>query len=348
MKTRATRSLITLVIAGTVVILGARPTRAAEPLYPAQGIRAEAVRQGIMGSCYFHSSIAAIANTDPNRLASAIQPVGANYRVRFSDGYTELVRPEDVAYARQNGYDRSDGLWVAVLFRGYGQRVLREALMLAIDNRSFSPLLKGEFERLIASTDLPLLAYDRAIRSQIDQAGSLSADSLRYRIDQEVGKLPLPSSAKAVTEQMLTSKGILDSASAMVEENGEVFGAYRAAGQGGLPERVLMAFGGSGHSLQKGSSAQVRGLLSSAQAGRHAVVAATSPATFEEVKKLAPDLPGSASDWYTPEHAYTVLEFDGNNVTLRNPWADHPHDSRGIFKLPIDEFMAVFPYLFFQ
>ncbi len=338
----------------TPVLLGPAGISAAavEPLYPVQGIQAEAVKQGNMGSCYFHSTIAALARVEPERLARSIREDGANYIVRFADGRTEVVRPEDVAYARDNGYDKSDGLWVAVLFRAYAQRVLRESLVRAISAGSSNLVDKLEFEQLAEASDVPLLAYDRAIRSQIDQNGTVSAASLRSQLHRQLSSTPLPDSAKAVVEEIMTASGVLDSISTMLRENGELFGSYRAAGHGGLPEGVFKAFSGSGRSLQKASAAQVILELRAARLRGRAVVASTSQATLEdlkgELKKQGASFPADAAAWYIPLHAYTVLEFDGNNVTLRNPWGNHPLDSQGIFKLSVDDFAVLFPYLFLE
>ena len=56
-----------------------------------------------------------------------------SYTVTFGDGKKETAYPEDLRYTHDSGYDLSDGQWVAVLFRAYAQRVLRESLLQAIE-----------------------------------------------------------------------------------------------------------------------------------------------------------------------------------------------------------------------
>ena len=114
------RKLCILISAALLLSL---PLWTATPeLFGPSGIRPQAVRQGSLGSCYFHSAIAAIAATDPGAVKRAIQPVNASsWKVRFADGKNENVYLNDVQYTRSSGFDRSEGLWVPILFRGYAQ-----------------------------------------------------------------------------------------------------------------------------------------------------------------------------------------------------------------------------------
>jgi hypothetical protein len=92
--------------AALLLVQGAR-TQTAPLLYGPKGISAEAVRQGGLGSCYFHASIAAEAHTSPDLVRQAIQQTSDGpYRVTFATGTPENVQMVDVQYARDNGYDR--------------------------------------------------------------------------------------------------------------------------------------------------------------------------------------------------------------------------------------------------
>ena len=90
----------------------------AADLYGPQGVKPQAVRQGKLGSCYFHAVIAALAEFQAEGLERMIQAHSdGGYTVRFADGVKENAYAEDVQYTRESGYDLSEGLWVAVLFR---------------------------------------------------------------------------------------------------------------------------------------------------------------------------------------------------------------------------------------
>jgi len=59
----------------------------------------------------------------------------------------------------------------------------------------------------------------------------------------------------------------------MIKENGEIFGAYRAVGQGGIAERVMQAMTGSERFVKNESAEQVGGALEEALQTGHPVVA---------------------------------------------------------------------------
>ena len=99
--------------------------KAGNDLYGPKGVAAEAVRQGKLGSCYFHAVIAAMAQRRADAIRKMIQANSdGSYTVTFGDGKKETAYPEDLRYTHDSGYDLSDGQWVAVLFRAYAQRVL--------------------------------------------------------------------------------------------------------------------------------------------------------------------------------------------------------------------------------
>ena len=123
-------SVVLCVVAFFCTLPGAK---AADDLYGSKGIVPEAVRQGKLGSCYFHAVIAALAQRREDTIRKMIQSnADGSYTVTFGDGKKETAYPEDLRYTHDSGYDLSDGQWVAVLFRAYAQRVLR-AVVAASD-----------------------------------------------------------------------------------------------------------------------------------------------------------------------------------------------------------------------
>lgn len=163
------------------------PVAKAEGLYGSKGIVPEAVRQGRLGSCYFHAVIAALAERRPDAIRKMIQSNSdGSYTVTFGDGVKETAYPEDLRYTHESGYDLSDGEWVAVLFRSYAQRVLRESLLQDIDASDIFPLLKSPAEEFVASNDQLVLAYDRAIRAQVDQYGNIDRTKMEAGLKKQM------------------------------------------------------------------------------------------------------------------------------------------------------------------
>jgi hypothetical protein len=315
-----------------------------QPLYPAAGITPMSVRQGTLGSCYFHSVVAAIANTHPDVLRKAITQEGGKLQVHFADNKYENVYMDDVTFARESGYDRSDGLWVAVLFRGYAQRVLREALETAIMASDYSLLMRRNAALLVNNNDLLLLAYDRAIRNQVDQYGNINREQLRSTLQRELQSLNIPEAVKANIVSMLDQKGYFDALEKGIKENGELFGAYRAVGQGGFPERVFKAFTGesSGGRVGAAQMKTVAEILTQATSAGVPVTAATGNGAMPSfISGVAGGRP-----WYVEGHAYTVLGFDPekNEITMRNPWGDHPSPD-GVFTLSLEQFVAAYEWM---
>ena len=315
---------------------------ATDPLFNDAGVRPQAVRQGRLGSCYFHSAIAAIAASDPGRLKDAIETAKADeYRVRFADGKAETVYIADVQYARNSGFDLSDGLWVAVLFRGYAQRVLREALLKAVEASDFPLIVKSTGTQILTANDVLLLAYDRAIRITVDQDGKIDRQRLSTRLDIEMAALSLSADTRKVLLRMLDSKGYFDTIAGAIKTNGELFGAYRAVGQGGIPERVLAAFMGKSAGMSAASDDLVA-MLGRAGQSHLPVIASSKRAAPPELTAVLHALP-AGQDWFVEAHAYTVLGYDPSQmtITLRNPWARHP-DPDGMFTISLDEFRTAY------
>lgn len=318
-------------------------------LYGPSGVRAQAVRQGSLGSCYFHSAIAAIAATEPEALKRAIEPgKQGQWKVRFADGKTENVYLDDVQYARNSGFDRSEGLWVSILFRAYAQRIMREGLLEAVKASDFPAMIKSSGISFFSTNDLLLLAYDRAVRATVSQEGEINQKLLATNLDKEMAAVSIPADTRKMLLHMLDSKGYFNALAAKIETNGELFGAYRAIGQGGLPEEVLAAFTGKANGVNVNSSSQFVSALSRAQQSHLAITASTGSGLAPRLLGLFRSL-GGGKDWYVESHAYTILSFnvDQKTVTLRNPWGDHP-DPEGVFTIPLDTFTSAYERIAFS
>ena len=316
---------------------------AADDLYGSKGIVPEAVRQGKLGSCYFHAVIAALAERRGDTIRKMIHsnPDGS-YTVTFGDGKKEIAYPEDLRYTHDSGYDLSDGEWVAVLFRAYAQRVLRESLLQDIDSSDIFPLLKTPAEEVVASSDPLVLAYDRAIRAQVDQYGNIDRAKLEEGLKKEMAPITaVPDSMKGSLISFLESGGFFEKMGTFIQQNGELFGAYRAVGQGGIADRVMKTMSGSTHFQENQSESQAGAALAEAVKNAMPIVACTGGSRFYEQVTKGQTLPAGTDLWYINAHCYTVLNYDSGaaTVNLRNPWARHP-DPDGVFSLPLATFFS--------
>jgi hypothetical protein len=304
------------------------------PLYGARGISPLAVRQGQLGSCFFHASIAALAKSAPNTLRNAIrQDPNGGYKVHFYSGPDEAVFPSDVEYGREHGYDRSDGAWVAVLMRAYAQRSLRQSLREAIKKSDVIPVfIQPMAISWLDGSDTLLVAYDRAVRSVVSQDGTMDQYALKQSLAAELHTEGIPSSEAQALVGFLDEKGFFAALAKTVQENGEVFGAYKSLGQGGIPVRVMEAFMGKAYAGFTNNSQQTMQQLRRFRAGRVAMVAGT--------KDAAPNQQIAGASWWVAAHCYTLMSYDdaAQTVTLRNPWASHPGPD-GTFTLPLSVYL---------
>jgi Calpain family cysteine protease len=319
---------------------------ATTPLFGKAGVTPQAVRQGTLGSCYFHASIASLASAQPDLLRRAIQQdEKGNLSVRFNDGTIERVYAEDIEFARKSRYDFSDGLWVTVLFRGYAQRTLRAAMIDAVQKSALFAPLKAMVSKGIENSDYVLLAYDRAIRAQIDQSGNINRARLKTQLQEELRVVPASGEWEKRAVDMLDTSGFFEALESDIRSNGELFGAYRAVGQGGLPEGVLRAFVGDSRTIYPiKDAAQVTAEISSALQAHEGVVAWTSESPDARlVAKWRQPTPADRPDWFVGSHAYTVLAIDSNagTVTVRNPWGTHPYPG-GEAKISLDSFFEAY------
>lgn len=331
-------------MAGGVSLFAGQDQETTQPLYGSAGIRPEAVRQGALGSCYFHSVVAALAKANPQGLAGMIRENGdGTFSVQFADGRKEIAYPEDIQYARQSGYELSDGLWVAVLFRAYAQRVLRAALVKAVDETDLFPLVKHYAEDFIQGNPSVVLAYDRAIRTQVDQLGNVDRQKLEARVKLEMRPLAVSEDIKDSMVKLIESGGFFDSVAEVIKENGEIFGAYRAVGHGGMAERVMAALGGSSRLVVNESESQAASVLSAAVGAHRPLVACTAGSRFYGEVAAHQPLPERVRPWYVNAHCFTILGFDSasQTVTLRNPWGQPPQPD-GVFQIPLSDFVPAF------
>jgi tetratricopeptide (TPR) repeat protein len=314
------------------------------PLYAGTGVSPEDVVQGGLGSCYFHSTMAAIAETRPAKIQEMIHDNGnGTFAVSFADGKQETAYTEDLRYARQSGFDRSKALWVGVLLRAYAQRVLRDSLAKAVDSSDLFPIVKQYVKDFMTSNDQVLLAYDRAIRAVVDQTGGIEQAKLEANLKERLASLPIADAAKDSLVKTLESGGFFQTIAQAVQQDAEVFGAYRAVGQGGMPIRVMQTFlGGKTQAVPTSAAAQVPLVLSQSFQAGQPVVAPTRDLELATLQAQKP-LPDHASDWFVSAHAYTVMAYDANagTITLRNPWGHHP-DPDGTFTLPLSAFLNAF------
>lgn len=304
-------------------------------LYGAHGISPQSVRQGQLGSCYFHATIAALAKTVPSTLRNAIRRnSNGGYKVHIS-GLDETVYQSDVEYGQEHGYDRSDGTWVAVLMRAYAQSELRKSLVKAIQKSDVIPVfIQPMAISWLDGSDTLLVAYDRAIRSVVSQDGSMDQYALKKSLAAELHAEGIPTAEAQSLVGFLDEKGFFAELAQTVRENGEVFGAYKDLGQGGIPVRVMVAFLGKSKADDglTNNYQQTMEQLRRFRAGGVAMVAGTKP--------TAPDQQIASANWWVASHCYTVMSYDeaAQTVTLRNPWGGHPGPD-GIFTLPLSVYI---------
>jgi hypothetical protein len=327
-----------LLLASALPCLGQKDPAA---LYGPSGISYLAVRQGGLGSCYFHASIAALARANPGLLRSAIRQTAPDtFVVTFASGAIETVDLMDVQYARDHDYDNSDGLWVAVLLRAYGQVTLRNALLASVAATDYPDTIKQLVTAAIQQNNLVLNAYDRAIRATVEQSGNLDSARLIGTLDAEMNRLGIPVLVQMQVNQFLRQQAFVNALAQQVQANGELFGAYRAVGQGGLVRRVLEAFGGKVSTV--GSDADpgdLKPALRRVHAGGTSAVACSRGS-------LGPNSPAGDTTWWVASHAYTVIDYDeaADSVTLRNPWGGHPGQD-GVFQLHTGDFLRGFEFM---
>jgi hypothetical protein len=142
---------------------------------------------------------------------------------------------------------------------------------------------------------------------------------------------------------LLESGGFFDKMVSMIQQNGELFGAYRAVGQGGIADRAMKTLAGSTRFQENQSESQAGAALAEAVKKGMPIVACTGGSHFYQEVIKGQSLPHDTDNWYVNAHCYTVLGYDSGaaTVNIRNPWARHP-DPDGIFNLPLRTFLPAY------
>jgi len=332
-KIRQLRVPFLLAICAAVVSLA--PAQKTASIYGPHGVSPLAIRQGILGSCFFHAALAAIAQDRPSVLRQAIRGnAQTGYRVHFFSGADEIVYPADIAYTREHHFDKSEGVWVTILMRAFAQRKLREGMIAAIEKSPLIPaFVKPTALSALQSSGPLLIAYDRAARSVIDQEGQIDRARFQTNLSRELHTLGISPSKAQLLEGLLDHAGFYAELNNTVKENAEVFGAYRGLNAGGIPRSVLTAFLGNA-SAAPATSPRFLEQLTALHAGRRAMVATS--------KHISP-FTTPAPEWFLIGHAYTVLDYDSasRTITLRNPWGSRPAPD-GVFRLSLTAFQQAY------
>jgi hypothetical protein len=220
--------------------------------------------------------------------------------------------------------------------RAYAQRALRLSLVSAIQKSDVIPAFTKPIAlSMLDQSDLPLVAYDRAVRAVVQQDGVLDKAALKAKLEVQMTALGVPAAEAQLLEGFLDVQGYFDTVAHTVEQNGEVFGAFKSLGQGGVPARVFEAFLGQGEAGLVADKKLTIGQLQKLPTGRMAMVAGSwGTAADDQMAK---------ANWWVPEHSYTVLGYDeaAQTITLRNPWGAKP-DPDGVFTLPLTVFFDAF------
>lgn len=318
------------------------------PLFLEPGVTSADVRQGDIASCFFYATIAAVAHAKPVAMHDLVQDLGAGqYKVTFRDGAVETVAVDDAMFARRNGFDKSSAFWVAVVFRAYAQRTLRGVLLSSIDSTQLPSFWKETAKTYIGNSDTVLLAYDRAIREQVYQNGVFDKGRLEVDLMQQMNALGVGKAMQKQVIDYLNDKDFLKTFAKLLDDNGEIFGAYRAVGQGGIPKQVFAAFAGDADGLfiSDEKAAEVKATLTRVHAGGVGAVASTRE-TLPHDMLLRVRTDPAHPDWWVPVHAYTVLDYDetADLVTLRNPWGEHPGPD-GTFGVTFADFLTAYQHV---
>jgi len=135
----------------------------------------------------------------------------------------------------------------------------------------------------------------------------------------------------------LEVQGFYDALALTVRQNGEVFGAYKSLGQGGIPVRVIETFLGKASAGLVKDNGPLMAQLRRMHAGGTALVASTGPTA------PPPDPLVKTPGWFVGQHSYSLLDYDemAQTVTARNPWGARP-DPDGVVMLPLGTFLQSF------
>lgn len=121
--------------------------------------------------------------------------------------------------------------------------------------------------------------------------------------------------------KLIESGGFLESVAGVIRDNGEIFGAYRAVGHGGIADRAMLAFEGSAVEVPNDSDGEAAQALTRSASARRPTVACTAGSQFYKRLAANQSLRADVRPWYVNAHCFTVLGYDSaaQTVTLRNP-----------------------------
>jgi hypothetical protein len=307
------------------------------PLYGPHGLAPEAVRLGLAGNGYFHASIAALASAASARLRGAIRRDAAGgYHVHFADGPYETVLAEDVDYDRAHGYDRSEGDWVLVLMRGFAQHEVRKTLAAAVRKSTGLPSdARAAALGWLSQPGLLLVAYDRAIGAQVSFDGLIDKAPLKEALAAQFHSFGIADSEARALASLLDNRDVFFPLELAVMENGEVYGAWKSQGMGGIPVRVFEDFTGSAHALLVTDHEMAMDYLRRLHKDGMAMTCGSWS------KPPSPEY--ATSNWWLNARAYSVMNYDeaAGTVNLREPSGTHPVPD-GEFTLPVAKFLDAF------
>jgi hypothetical protein len=308
----------------------------ATSLYGEHGVSPQAVRQSGLRGAYFHATMASLAHAAPDHLKSEIiwNPRGW-YEVHFSSGQDEEVFPDDVMYDKTHGLDSSEGIWVLVLENAYAHREVREALTAGIQESASIPSYAKPFAVQSLNFSGRLLeAYERAIRFVVGPDGKVDRDAFKAALASQFNAMGVPAAQAGMLVGYLDDSKIFERLANTVRRDGEIFGAGRAPGMGGLPVRVMETFLGAAHQVLFSDQKSTLDSLRRLHRGGVAMVAGTWGSAPDGLAK---------SSWWVDAHAYSVLDYDETTktVSLRNPWGKHPEPD-GYFTVPLSVFLQGF------
>ena len=131
----------------------------------------------------------------------------------------------------------------------------------------------------------------------------------------ELQPIAVPDDIKDSMVNLIESAGFLDSVAAMIRENGEIFGAYRAVGHGGIAGRAMTALAGKSVEVPSQSLTEMSDALASATRARRPLVACTAGSRYYQQLANKQSIPEAAKPWYVNAHCFTVLGYNPDNAT---------------------------------
>lgn len=93
-------------------------------LYPPDGIKPDAIKQGMIGNCYFVAALAAVAKSNPESIRNMIKDNNdGTYTVTFPGAKNEPITVKAPTEAEMGLYNNSgsNGLWASVMEKAFGK-----------------------------------------------------------------------------------------------------------------------------------------------------------------------------------------------------------------------------------